>query len=154
MCLLKWSGWMTETEAHIQYAQYTPGVIPRVASAVLASRSPLYLPTTGWTTFPLPSQISPQRDMMVHYIDLLSAIAFGTATFPGTQSLVVTESCHLLEAEGQLRLNFGTREVKRHCVGDSLRSFFFFFWKVPWHLFACWSAASSHGQIRTADDRS
>lgn len=98
----KWSGWMTAAEVHIQYAQYTLGVVPRVAS-----RPPLYLPTTGWTTFPLPSQISPQRDMMVHYIDPLSAIAFGTITFPGTQSLVVTESCHLLEAEGQLWLNFG-----------------------------------------------
>lgn len=109
------------------------GVIPRGASAVLASRPPLYLPTTGWTTFPLPSQISPQRGMMMHYIDPLSAIAFGTVTFPGTQSLVVTESCYLLEAEGQLCLNSGmmssararTREIESHCVGDSSPRLFF-----------------------------
>lgn len=95
----------------------------------------------------------------MHYIDPLSAIAFGTVTFPGTQSLVVTESCYLLEAEGQLCLNSGmmssararTREIESHCVGDSAPPLFF--WKVPWHLFACWSVASSPGQIRTADDR-
>lgn len=48
----------------------TFSAIPRMASAVLASRPPLYMSMAGWTTFPLPSQVSlfyaAKRDITVY----------------------------------------------------------------------------------------